>query len=63
MLYELLDILTCLHPTALDDSPNLKEYHKRIESLEKVAAYLKSDKCIKYPLNGAMAAWGGKPAN
>jgi glutathione S-transferase len=50
-------------PGLLDEFPNLKEFHARIGGLEKVAAYLSSDKCIKYPLNGPMAQWGGKLPN
>jgi glutathione S-transferase len=49
-----------LIPGLLDEFPNLKEFHARIGGLEKVAAYLSSDKCIKYPFNGPMAQWGGK---
>jgi hypothetical protein len=31
-----------------------------IAGLEKVAAYLSSDKCIKYPFFGLSSLWGGK---
>lgn len=59
-MYELLDQHSTLFPTVLDEFPNLKEFKDRVAGLEKVAAYLKSDKCIKYPFNGPTAAWGGK---
>lgn len=59
-MYELLDQHSSLSPSALDDFPNLQKYHARVAGLEKVDAYLKSEKCIKYPFNGPMAAWGGK---
>ena len=59
-MYELFDIHSLLIPNLLDEFPNLKAYHARIQGLEKVAAYMKSDKFIAYPLNGSMAAWGGK---
>lgn len=60
VMYELLDQHSQMSPGLLDEFPNLKEFHARIENLEKVAAYLKSDKCIKYPFNGPMAEFGGK---
>ncbi len=60
LMYELLDVNSSLFPTALDEFPNLKAFHARIAGLEKVAAYLSSDKCIKYPFNGPTAQWGGK---
>lgn len=59
-MYELLDQHSSLSPTALDEFPNLKEFVARIAGLEKVADYLKSEKCIKYPFNGPTAKWGGK---
>ena len=60
LIYELMDQNSQLIPGLLDEFPNLKEFHARIGGLEKVAAYLTSDKCIKYPFNGPMAQWGGK---
>ncbi|EFX60696.1 hypothetical protein DAPPUDRAFT_219884 [Daphnia pulex] len=60
VMYELLDQNSQLIPGLLDEFPNLKEFHAGIGALEKVAAYLSSDKCIKYPFNGPMAQWGGK---
>lgn len=59
-MYELFDQHSSLSPSSFDNFPNLKQYHARIAGLEKVSQYLKSDKCIKYPFNGPMAAWGGK---
>lgn len=59
-MYELLDQHNLLEPSTLNDYPNLKEFHARIKGLENVATYLKSDKCIVYPLNGVTAAFGGK---
>nr|CAH0103004.1 unnamed protein product [Daphnia galeata] len=60
LIYELMDQNSQLIPGLLDEFPNLKEFHARIGGLEKVASYLSSDKCIKYPFNGPMAQWGGK---
>ena len=59
-MYELLDQHSTLEPKALEGYDNLIAFHDRIRSLEKVAAYMKSDKFIKYPLNGPMAKFGGK---
>ena len=60
LVYELLDIHSHLEPSILEDFPNLKAYHARIQELPTVAAYMKSDKFLAKPLNGPMAAWGGK---
>lgn len=59
-MYELLDIHCLMAPNLLDEVPNLKAFHARVQGLDKVAAYIKSDKFIPYPLNGPMAAYGGK---
>jgi glutathione S-transferase len=56
----LLDQNSQLIPVLLDEFPNLKEFQARIAGLEKVAAYLSSDKCIKNPFFGPSALWGGK---
>lgn len=60
LFYELLDVHSILEPTILADFPNLKAYHDRIEQLPTMAAYMKSDKFIKAPLNGPMGAFGAK---
>jgi len=60
LMYELLDQHSTLEPKALEGFDNLIAFHDRIRSLEKVAAYMKSDKFIKYPLNGPTAKFGGK---
>ena len=57
-MYELLDINCLLEPNVLNDFPTLKDYHARIESLPPLAAYMKSDKFLAGPLNGATALWG-----
>ena len=58
-LYEILDANSCLEPTVLADFPSLKNFHARIQALPAVAAYIKSDKFLPKPFNGAMAKWGG----
>ena len=60
LMYDLLDIHSKFEPTILDEVANLKAYHDRIERLPTVAAYMKSDKFIKAPLNGPFAAFGDK---
>ena len=57
-MYELLDVHLIMEPTILDEVANLKAYHNRIEQLPTVAAYMKSDKFIKSPLTGPIAAFG-----
>ena len=59
-VYEHLDNHSHLEPSILEDFPNLKAYHARIKVIPTVAAYMKSDKFLAKPLNGPMAAWGGK---
>jgi len=60
LAYEWLDVNRLFYPELLNGIENLESFHKRVESLPNVAAYMKSDKFIKYPLNGIMAQWGGK---
>ena len=57
-MYELLDLNSILEPTALDEFPNLKAFHARVQGLDQIAAYMKSDKFIARPLNGPMASFG-----
>lgn len=58
-MYELLDQNSHLEPTVLDESPNLKAFHARVQGLEQIAAYMKSDKFLARPLNGPMASFVG----
>ncbi|KAL7647621.1 UNVERIFIED_CONTAM: hypothetical protein RMT77_001221 [Armadillidium vulgare] len=60
LLYELFDINRRLFPSCLDDFDNLKQYTKRFESLEPIKKYMNSNRYMKDPLNGPMAAFGGK---
>lgn len=59
LLYELLDQNLHLEPTCLDGHANLKAFHERVRNLEPIAAYMKTDKYLAYPINGPMAAFGG----
>ncbi|XP_031142610.1 glutathione S-transferase Mu 3-like isoform X2 [Sander lucioperca] len=60
IMYELLDQHRMFHPTCLDDFKNLKDLLDRFEALEKIAAYMKSDRFMKTPVNNKMAKWGNK---
>uniref|UniRef100_A0A8C2Z415 glutathione transferase n=2 Tax=Cyclopterus lumpus TaxID=8103 RepID=A0A8C2Z415_CYCLU len=60
IMYELLDHQRMFHPTCLDDFKNLKDLLDRFEALEKIAAYMKSDRFMKTPVNNKMAKWGNK---
>ncbi|KAL3197904.1 hypothetical protein MRX96_044630 [Rhipicephalus microplus] len=58
--YEMLDQHLLFAPDCLKDFANLKAFVDRVAALPRVAAYLKSDKCIKWPLNGDMASFGSR---
>ncbi|XP_007427588.1 glutathione S-transferase Mu 1-like [Python bivittatus] len=58
--YDTLDIHQMLEPKCLDQFPNLKEFLRRFEALEKIAAYMKSSRCIKTPIFSSCAMWGNK---
>ena len=60
MIYEAFYCHKQLIPNALDGFPNLQAFYDRLEALPNVAAYLKSDKYIKWPLIGPTAQFGGK---
>lgn len=59
LAYEWLDVNRRFAPGLLDAAPNLQKYVERIEQLPNVSKYMKSDKFLKWPVNGPMAAWGG----
>lgn len=58
IMYELLDQHRMFEPTCLDKFKNLKDLLDRFEGLEKIAAYMKSERFIKGPVNNKMAKWG-----
>lgn len=63
-MYELLDVNNHFEAGILNNFPNVKNYHDRIEQLPNLAAYMKSDKYLARPFNGPYAAWGaGKKFN
>jgi glutathione S-transferase len=59
LVYEMLDQHKLFSPGCLDQYPNLKQFTERIEALPAIAAYMRSDKFLKKPLNGRMAKFGG----
>ncbi|KAK2851302.1 hypothetical protein Q5P01_007578 [Channa striata] len=60
IMYELLDQHRMFHPACLDDFKNLKDLLDRFEALERIAAYMKSNRFLKNPVNNKMAKWGNK---
>jgi len=58
IVYEMLDQNKLLEPTCLDKFPNLQNFVKNVESLERISAYIKSDRCIKERLNNRRAKFG-----
>ncbi|XP_058034062.1 glutathione S-transferase 2-like isoform X2 [Ahaetulla prasina] len=57
--YDALDVHQMLDPKCLDQFPNLKEFLHRFETLEMIAPYLKSSRCIRSPIFWSCAMWGG----
>ncbi|XP_061128500.1 glutathione S-transferase Mu 3-like [Syngnathus typhle] len=60
IMYELLDQHRMFHASCLDDFKNLRDLLDRFEALDKIAAYMKSSRFIKTPVNNKMAKWGNK---
>jgi len=59
IVYEMLDQHKHLQPSCLNDFPTLQSFTERIEKQKGIQDFLSSSKCIKFPLNGPMACWGG----
>ncbi|KAM8830351.1 glutathione S-transferase Mu 4-like [Synchiropus picturatus] len=57
IMYELLDQHRMFEPGCLKFK-NLQDLMKRFEALEKIDAYMKSDRFLKTPVNNKMAKWG-----
>ncbi|XP_048409515.1 glutathione S-transferase Mu 3-like [Stegostoma tigrinum] len=60
LMYELFDEHRVFEPKCLDEFQNLKDFVEHFEALEKIAAYIKSDRFMKGPFNNKMARWGNK---
>lgn len=59
--YEHLDVEFLLDAASFTDFPNVKNFLKRFESLPQIKKYMESESFIRWPLNGPIATWGGKP--
>lgn len=59
-IYEILDQNRIFEPKCLEEFPNLKAFMCRFEALEKIAAYMQSDRYFKMPIMNRMAYWGQK---
>ncbi|XP_036624478.1 glutathione S-transferase Mu 3-like [Trichosurus vulpecula] len=62
IVYDVLDQNRMLEPKCLDEFPNLKDFLARFEALEKIAAYMRSDRFYKLPIHNKMAKWANKRA-
>lgn len=60
LAYEYLDQQNLFVPEIVSKYPNLNQFRARFESLPTIAAYLKSEKYLKWPLNGDMARFGSR---
>jgi len=60
LIYEVLFQLSVFSKESFKGSENLLEFLKRFEQLPTIAAYMKSDKFIKWPFNNNMAAYGSR---
>jgi len=58
--YELLQSLTTLEPSLLDNCDNLKGFVRRFEALPAIKQYIQSDKFLAHPFNNKMAAFGNE---
>uniref|UniRef100_A0A8C2TA07 Glutathione S-transferase n=1 Tax=Coturnix japonica TaxID=93934 RepID=A0A8C2TA07_COTJA len=60
LMFDVLDQNRIFSPRCLEPYSNLCGFMERFGALEKVAAYLKSSRFQKMPINNKMAKWGGK---
>ncbi|CAJ0953670.1 unnamed protein product [Ranitomeya imitator] len=60
LIYDALDQHKILAPTCLQNFKNLQDFLIRFEALPPIAAYLKSPRCKKTPINGKAAFWSNK---
>jgi len=58
VLYESLDVNSMFVPGILDEFPKVVAYKTKIDNLEKIAAYRKSDRFNAWPVTGGAARWG-----
>ncbi|XP_064491704.1 glutathione S-transferase Mu 1-like [Pseudopipra pipra] len=60
LMFDVLDQNRIFEPKCLEPFQNLRDFMERFGALEKVAAYMKSPKFQKMPINNKMAKWGNK---
>nr|XP_039263947.1 glutathione S-transferase Mu 2-like [Styela clava] len=58
--YETLAHHQIMFPDIFSKFSNIQCFYKRFEENEKIAAYLKSSRFQKFPINNPVAKWGGK---
>ncbi|XP_025917248.1 glutathione S-transferase 2-like [Apteryx rowi] len=58
LAYDVLEQQRMFAPTCLEGPGNLRAFMRRFEALEKVAAYLRSGRCLKTPVFWRTARWG-----
>lgn len=58
IMYELLTHHLIYKSNILEPYPKLTDFRKRFEEIPKIAAFMKSDKCFKGPINNKMAVIG-----
>jgi len=59
-LCEWLSQLLLMEPKCLEKCTNVTTYYDNFFKLDKIAAYRKSEKFKKFPINNPIAHWGGK---
>ncbi|XP_060629233.1 glutathione S-transferase Mu 1-like [Anolis sagrei] len=60
LAYDVLDVHRTFEPKCLDQFQNLKDFMDRFEALEKISAYMKSDRFLRTPIFWRIAKWGNK---
>ncbi|KAJ6659468.1 hypothetical protein lerEdw1_018702 [Lerista edwardsae] len=60
LVYDVLDQNRMFEPKCLDEFKNLQDFLAHFEALEKIAAYMRSSRFMKTPINNRMAKWGNK---
>ena len=56
----ILSHIQLFSPGSLEKTPRVKNYLESFDALDKIAAYRKSDKFRKFPVNASIAYWGGQ---
>ncbi|KAM8974941.1 glutathione S-transferase Mu 1-like [Pelodytes ibericus] len=60
LMYDVLDQHRMLEPSCLKNFQNLQDFLTRFEALPKVAAYMKSPRFIRTPINSIKAFWANR---